>query len=74
MIPAKGQTIHFVNDRQLCERQYADYRYSQGCADCRKQIVFELATLIDLRNKPETLCAKFLNWLEPQLESLRNSS
>ena len=71
MIGEKGQTIHFVKDRMLCEQQYANYRYSQGYKDCREHLVFELASLIDLRNKPETLCAKFLDWLEPQLQSLK---
>ena len=37
----------------------------------RERIVLELAKLIDLRNKPETLCVKFLDWLEPELEALK---
>lgn len=71
MIGYKNQVVHFVNGRQLCEQQYSNYRYSQGFNDCREKIVFELASLVDLRNKPETLCAKFLDWLEPQLQSLK---
>ena len=71
MIPFDGQTIHIVNGRQLSEKQYADYMYGQGAKACRERIVFELAGLIDLRNKPETLCTKFLDWLETQLRSLQ---
>ena len=71
MIGYKNQVIHFINGEQLCERQYADYRYTQGVKDCKERIVLELASLIDLRDKPENLCTKFQDWLEPQLRSMR---
>lgn len=35
MIPLrKGETIHIVNGRQLCDRQYAQHRYNQGVDNC----------------------------------------
>ena len=45
--------------------------YTQALKDERERIVSELSSLIDLRNKPETLTIKFLDWLEGELEALK---
>ena len=50
----KGETIHIVNGRQLCDHQYAQYRYDEGVDDAMEWARNKVARLSEQAKDDKT--------------------